>query len=104
MVVVTTSILVTPPQCAEMPLLGRRWVSLLPEELGGSRVQPRQLQTRRNRLFQCLHKLSDIVLGSCNMDRYQQALRRLRLAIAVLHPHAGSPTWSAFGTGTECHT
>ena len=50
MVVVITSILVMPLQYAGMLLLDRRSVSLLPEGLDGSRVQLRQLQTRRNRL------------------------------------------------------
>ena len=54
MVVVTTSILVMPLQCVGMLHLDRRSVSLLPEEQDGSRVQPRQQQTRRNRLADIL--------------------------------------------------
>lgn len=57
MVVVTTSILVMPLQYAGMLLLDRRLVSLLPEGLGGSRVQPRQPQTRRNSLADTLSVL-----------------------------------------------
>ena len=41
------------PQCVGMLLQARRLVLLLPEEQGGSRVQPRQQQTRRNRHLRC---------------------------------------------------
>lgn len=57
MVVVTTSILVMPLQYGGTLLLARRLVSLLPGGLGGSRVQPRQLQTRRNSLADTLTAL-----------------------------------------------
>lgn len=57
MVVVTTSILVTPLQYAETLLLDRRSVLLLLEGLDDSRVQPRQPQTKRNSLADILEVL-----------------------------------------------
>lgn len=49
MEVVTTSTLANPPLSEEMPLLGAKWVSLLPAGLVGY-VEPKLYRRRRTRV------------------------------------------------------
>jgi hypothetical protein len=61
--VVTTSTLANPPPSAEMPLLGAKWVLLLPAGLGDSE-EPRLCRRRRTKA-EGINKVCPLAIRLC---------------------------------------